>query len=542
MQQLRGFRGKYLWKTQACLTLASLIALSLFFVSDVQAEQLVTVRVQIVNVANTICDDGLLGPGDIFFKVTADGITKNNKGVNDIEANLVDLGCHDWNDLTNPREFSWDVDLSKGTIPIRIEAWDNDEGEFAGGDDDVCPLLAPTKDYLDISLNLSTCKITGDAIGDCGQRITITGDDSCIAFKIDVTDPAHAPGLNVRCLHDPIWPDPGQEVTITAEALDDDANLITKGKVDNIEIWIDDKTKPYATTVPSGVNTTSVKYTPPSGAEQITYGCRVLDEGQRVFTGWRVVQIGQPKKGRAVPILYTGPRASRVDIVFIANDDDFTGGNDPQFLPIVHNLIRDGYYAGASQTRNGGRLFLINQDALNFWIALDQAHINPANGIITPPDNWAQDYNFAEAGVLLHANFGLRDHAGRSIGIFSTEITNLLPSPILLHETGHTPFGLSDEYCDMKLTYHVADPYPNIYDDPTKCLEDPLASTIQDACQQIQENTSAHPNCKVNYYRLDGASTYFDDLMTDMGHLTPNPADKRRIDWLFDKCTSARCD
>ncbi len=528
MKQRKRFKANPLRELRVGLTLLWLISFSTFHISDLQAQgQQVTVRLQILKFNQCGCGDPV-GPPDIYYEVTIDGAQKSSYD-NQYDGTLWPVDIHD-----NPLEFSEDVDLSKGTIPIIIEMKDADPDA-----DDICD-ISPIGSDLNLSLDLATCQISGDISGSCETEILTEG---CFWFKIEVTDPPHAAGLNVRCLHNPIWPQPGEAVIITAEALDDNANLITLGKVDNIEIWIDDKTKPYTSSAPSGLNTTSVTYTPPSGSEQITYGCRVLDDGNKVFTGWRVVQIGQPAKGRAVPILYTGPRASRVDIVFIADEDTYAGADDPMFLGQVHDLMRDGYYAENANSRLGGRLFLINQDTLNFWLALDTGDTD-SHADVRPPSNWHTAYNFAETGVLLYSNIGQQDFASRGARVFTTEINAAFPARIMLHETGHVPFGLSDEYCkkDLSDAYRVSLPYPNVYSSQTDCFTDALALGVADACQQIKENTSQNPNCSVNYYRVESASSYVDDLMTEYGYLTPNPADKRRIDWLFDKCSSAICD
>jgi hypothetical protein len=544
MQHKNLFKSRQCWRRGLYIATLSLIILGTAIVPNLQAqEQVVNVRVSILGLCHPDCDDGINGPPEIFFKVTVDGITRSNKGENDIYSNLWSCPMY----LSNPREFTQPgIALPKGTIPIVIEAWDNDEGEIAGGNDDVCP-IGPFKDFLNLALNLSTCKIGGDVTGDCGVEME-GPPQTHLRFKIEVLDPTHAPGLNVRCLHDPIWPQPGQTVTITAEALDEEARLITAGKVDNIVVWINDNTTPYASTAvngPAGANTLSVTYTPPSGTAQFSYGCRVFDDGQGVYTGGRVVQIGMPAKGRAVPIVYTGPPASRIDIAFIPDEDDFSGPDDPIFLSTVHDLIRDGYYAQQIAARNAGRLFLSNQDTMNFWIALDTGDTD-GNSDLHAPANWYKDYNFIDAAALLHANFGQRDFARRNIRIFTTTVGQtgwqVVAPHTLLHESGHTPFGLSDEYCKKGLesqSFFVADLYPNVYDDQVECLGDPLASGVADACQQIKNDAEG---CIVNYFRVDPESTYFEDLMTSNGHLTPNRADARRINWLFDLCRSASCD
>jgi hypothetical protein len=205
------------------------------------------------------------------------------------------------------------------------------------------------------------------------------------------------------------------------------------------------------------------------------------------------VQIGQPEKGRAVPVLYSGHRGGSIDIVFIANTSHYDGANNDEFLDAVHNLIRDGYYGKKDTHRNAGRLFLRNQEVLNFWVALDQG-TNLGFSQIKAPTNWSTDYNFADAGVLIHK---LSQQDGSEMGqrIFTINVaaTGDVPATsLLLHETGHLPFGLDDEYCCSYActnkcdgSYGQADPYPNVYYSQQACLDDKLAKGVIGACEQI---------------------------------------------------------
>ena len=55
-------------------------------------------------------------------------------------------------------------------------------------------------------------------------------------FKAEVFEPPAAPGVLVRCTHRPIWPQPGDTVTITAESLDDN---LGQRLAPTIEIWFE---------------------------------------------------------------------------------------------------------------------------------------------------------------------------------------------------------------------------------------------------------------------------------------------------------------
>lgn len=513
--------------------------------------QLTHVTVEILNTQYFGCSDDIFsGPPDIYFNVTFDGTLKTTLPT-ELESNLSPFAV----DL----QLEHDVDYSKGTISIIIEQKDRDSG--ANAPDDFCDLDGANPDHtLDLTLDLRSCQITGDLSGSCGETISTSssGDPRFgFQFKVNVIESPRTPGLNVRCMHHPLWPQPGEKVTIRAEALDGLAEPISSQPVTNIEIYVDDSNNPLVATVtdgPFGAPQVSVDYTP-MGASQFFYGCRVVDrvgaEDVAVHTGWRVVQIGTPTHGRAVPVLYTGPRANRLDIVFIAVHPDYDGPDNPEFLDDVTKAISDGYFAGNATYRAAGRLFLENQDAFNFWIALDPGtafgfgcgELPPT---VHPPANWNTDYTFANAGVLLHRQGSdFRDCSEVGQRIFTTNLRHVLGERkrigTLLHETGHMPFGLADEYClaiDGRCTggYSLANPHPNVYFSEGSCLGDDLADIAADTCLDIQES-----GVRSGWYRLDPDSTISDDLMKGSGNLMPRGADVRRINWLFERCRSAGC-
>jgi hypothetical protein len=453
-------------------------------------------------------------------------------------------------------EFSKRVPVSQGTVPIAIQLWDsdtldNDHFDFTHGEN-------PPGHDLSLTVNLAPCSIGSNALirpegagydqdsytGACDVTLVsdqVTSPRTLVAFKVEVSDPPYGPDLGIRCIHSPVWPQPGEAVRITAEALD---GYTSPKAVDNIQIYVDNTSTPVASTAvngPAGGSSISRTFVP-QGPNSFFYGCRAVDGSTPpVFTGWRSVQIGQPAHGRAVPIMNTGPSSNRIDIVFVADVPDFLGPDDPEFLGDVEQAIREGYNGEA--LRNAGRLFLENQETVNYWIALDTAQVASASSCtadnVKPPANWAEDYTFANAGALLHHGQALRDCAEIGKRVFTTNIKNAYGwgVKIFMHETGHMPFGLSDEYC-CDGGYESGKVYRNVYAFQKVCQNDALASLAQDTCQQIADPSTGE---SVNYYRLDSASTLDNDLMVSSGDLTPRPADKRRIEWIFEKCYSAGC-
>ena len=494
----------------------------------VQAQtQAVTVRVLIEKSYNDHADCGdTLSFADLYWNVFIDGVEHSSSSAptsDDFEIG----GPFDVN-----KEFSQTVDVSKRFIPIVIQEWDSDSA-LSGGDDhcDIDP--GPGKD-LGLSLDLATCQVSGDASGTCGTSIALPNFPTFV-FKITVDEPPHAEGLAVRCLHDPIWPQPGDQVTLTAEALDGNADAMT-GVVDEIEIWADVTTAPASTTSTTpgsfGASTLTFQHAPATGADQVLYRCRVKKGGVWVSSGWRIVQIGDPPRGRAVPLLYSGVQDSRLDIVFIPDARSYTGPHDPRFLADVQAAIQDAYYASSIAIRAGGRSFLFNQDAINFWAALDTGTARDASSCGDScehdlPPGWDTTYGFADSGAIVHRTPG-RDFAQRDQRIFSVWATAL---DNYLHELGHSPVGLADEYC-CDGGYFQSEPYPNIYSSYADCVDDPITIGVTDACQTL--GTSG-------WYRVESAAGRSNDLMEDSGNHNANPAESRQLNWYFDLCRGGAC-
>ena len=253
--------------------------------------------------------------------------------------------------------------------------------------------------------------------------------------------------------------------------------------------------------------------------------------GDTVFTGWRRTRVGAPASGTAIPVSFTGERSQRVDIVFVADADSYTGANDPQFLADAASVIKGAYY--------GQDYFLANQQRFNFWLAdqVGDADRVPAptaadptatNCVLTAPANFASDYSWRNAGAILHSDT-FRDCA--SGGVFSTEPTSL---GTVLHETGHAAFGLADEYC-CDGGYFENSPFPDLWDTLAECQSDApaLGRTAAD-CRTITDPRPATPK---NWFTSEPTPN---DLM-NASRRPPQAADIRRADWLFGNCAAGNC-
>lgn len=504
--------GRPLWErvrrtlplTTVLLALALSFRETYFFVPVVQAEPFATVRVIIERIEGEEFGED----PDFYAVITIDGETLNNRR----------SYVSDRYNISPNWEFSKRVDLAtRVSIPITIGIRDVDD--FLRFEDDHADINPnPRKRDLDLTLTLRPCSVAGDVSGGCDITLTSTGtgaERAMIKFRIVVEAPPSAPGLRVACIHKPIWPQAGDGITVTAKALD---GALSSRFSDTIELWVNDRSAPARRCLGS----TSCEITlPASAGPTVSYACRVLDDGLEAWSGWRLAQIGNPSRGRAVPILYTGPRSSRIDIVFIPDRDNYSGPNDARFLTDVSFVIENAYYAED--------LFLSNQDKLNFWIAMDRGDAE-RDCEHEPPSNWDDAYTFADVGAIVHTDM-FRDCAPGGMRVFSSEPSELRT---FIHETGHVPFGLADEYC-CDGGYFQADPFPNLYDELGDCREDARSlDRFADACREFEGESFW-------FFTKDWSVSDppANDLMVDNG--MPQAADVRRINWMFDQCRRAAC-
>ncbi len=496
----------------------------------------VTVRVVIERVDEQGCTDNLSG-SDFYGQTVINGET-------------TDFGRIDGDDTIEPNwtaEKVIDADTAS-SVPVVIRIADFDT--FLNFGDDTCDISFNDGTDLDLVVGLIPCSVTGDVSGACSTSIFTGGSgggqgDADVNFRVEVDPPAAVPGLTVRCTHSPLWPQPGDNVTITVESFDgnvqvgdtqtDDSNnpnpppaLVDRKKLaDSLQIWVDDRSGPDIDTANKSTTTFVVNNV---AAGDLMYGCRVRAGADTVFTGWRRTRVGAPAEGKGVPVLYLGERSSRADIVFIADMDSYPGGSgDANFLSDVGDVIKGAYF--------GQNYFLANQQNMNFWLA-DQTGdadrvpaptpTDPANTdcVLTLPGNWAADYSWRDSGAILHRDL-FRDCAGG--GVFSTEPTSL---GTVLHETGHSPFGLADEYCCDGGYFEDG---KNMFDTLAECQAD--AMTLGRAASDCRQITDPRPTPAQDWFLSEPTPN---DLM-NRDRRPPQAADIRQMDLFFTNCRAGSC-
>jgi hypothetical protein len=251
--------------------------------------------VTIERVQETACvDDGWIGCGlaDFYAVVTILDEEFDNEDTPETDR------FEDTDNIYPNWEFSKTVDASLGSVPVRIEIWDEDGGLRFG--DDHVDITEPGGSNLDVSVGLgSPCSVSGGVEGDCDASLFTTGggdDAASVWFHISVERPPTATDLRVICMHNPIWPSPAETVTFRADARDAAGTFLA---ADTVELWVQDRGAP-ARTCSTAANCTLTGGPYPTGG--VEYGCMVRHRGREVFSGWRQLQSGMPTQS-PVPIL-----------------------------------------------------------------------------------------------------------------------------------------------------------------------------------------------------------------------------------------------
>jgi hypothetical protein len=197
-------------------------------------------------------------------------------------------------------------------------------------------------------------------------------------------------------------------------------------------------------------------------------------------------------------------------------------------------------------------VFLERQHQLNFYLAMDPGDAGEYDGMTgdcphVAPANFGTDYTFAEAAGIIHTK-PIRSCAIGGLRLFSTKPPVLLSGTarrVTVHEVGHVPFGLADEYCNKRAGalgtgcdggYGFPTAFfPNVFDDnsPVPCAQDAMDEGV-DPTLCAEEWIDDKGNGPFSTY-----DPVRNDLMSDQGGA--RFLDRRRIEGVFDHCPMGGC-
>jgi len=370
----------------------------------------------------------------------------------------------------------------------------------------------------------SICARSQDAAG-------LYSEEQCLDLEV-VAGPMDGDFM-VQCRHQPLWPQPGETVTISMGTRGPTLVELANEPwipVDRTEIWFDDPDSPVV--VNDTFGTTTNNYTSEVlAAGSFTYGCRGVLGGTAIFSGWREVAVGDPGPGEPIPVGFTGPSSERLDMVFIADEASYTTPDNPDFLTDVEEVIFEAFNRYGMYNKFG-HLF-------NFWLARNTGVAerivdgmgNTISKTITAPVDWDENYGFSNSGVILHTN-EFRDFATDSF--FSSEPFSI---GTIRHEAGHRPFGLADEYVmPADGGYVEAEEFPNVYESEAACeIDAPNLGRDPAFCREFI--SSNDDTIGETFYSSEPTPN---DLM-NRDRSPPQAADIRRIEWYFEKCGIEEC-
>jgi hypothetical protein len=325
--------------------------------------------------------------------------------------------------------------------------------------------------------------------------------------------------LQVQCVHEPVWPQTNQPITISAKAVD---GLLAPKVAGSIEIVINSSRTELVIPSKNITSSSTLNYTigPFTNlTTTVSYSCSVTDNStsESSFTGMKKIVIGAfNESSRAIPVLYTGNRSSNMDILFVADNKNFSSPMDPNFLIDVQRAIVLYYNQS---------IFLKNQNKTNFWIAQDMGEARD-NCESIPPANWNIAYLSFDAAVILHRDDSMRDCTRNDKELSTANMATLEKEGyVFLHEIGHRPFGLADEY-DYGGLYESSAPWQNVFNGEQACTTDALTVEMGKTCRKIPFEYGLN-----KYFTSDSQS---DDIMVDNRQL--KDLDNRRIEKWFEDC------
>lgn len=238
-----------------------------------------------------------------------------------------------------------------------------------------------------------------------------------------------------------------------------------------------------------------------------------------------------------IPLRIAGRPTDKIDVVFIPDDD--YGGDMALFVRDVQDTIINGYYQNEAIEQN--------RIKFNFYYLNDEADITayPATGF-TPPLGSCEAFqdatSFADSIAVTHKT-DFRDWSGTRCErrVFCSEPTSYRT---FVHESGHSLFGLKDEYC-CDSHYSQNDPNPNIWSSRNNCQNDAMGMGWNTGdCSNFC--TAGSGNCGTGFWDIDPAHCVMacsqscdPAILVNCGPGNPmcqyEPACLRRVNYVFNQ-------
>jgi hypothetical protein len=215
-----------------------------------------------------------------------------------------------------------------------------------------------------------------------------------------------------------------------------------------------------------------------------------------------------PLPRRPIPIRVTGAVGARLNLVLIADVDVSTP------LRSQLRIVLIGRHFHHSAIRDNRRLY-------NFYYSSFTGNYESGCDF-TRPANYTELANVADAIMYLHQAPERDCSSGLNT---SAEISGDQHLRTLLHEYGHTIFGLADEYSGDSLAKQKLC-FTNVWNSKAACQADPISNGLTCVSKKRRDGTF--------FWTVDG-----NDVMS--GGQVFGRACLRRVGWRYDSCRQGDC-
>jgi len=224
--------------------------------------------------------------------------------------------------------------------------------------------------------------------------------------------------------------------------------------------------------------------------------------------------------GYCKSLVQNGEPKDKIDIVFIP--DQSYNNDTTLFLQHLNQIIQNSF--NSTPVPNGSTAIKENINKFNFYYIEEEGKIDWSNWVHKPPKKFYKECSFYDGAAMIHTD-SHRDFASGKL--FSSEYYNF---GTILHEFGHSIFGLADEYC-CDSYYFEPKPYKNIWKSNSSCRNDMISEGWDpNACYQFCPAGTG--SCGSGWWRSDPLP----DIMENDGDEIVPPfqqADLRNINWKF---------
>lgn len=276
----------------------------------------------------------------------------------------------------------------------------------------------------------------------------------------------------VAVKHSPLIAKASESVTFTANAL--------TGAPFEVKIWVNGAVVQTCTTNPCtftggpypAYEDSTVSY---KATVKILGGCQLFCTDTDGWNYFAITDSNYNWSSPYIPARKTGSTSDKEDLVFhMASDYAANSQTFGTFVSHVRNKIFDVF--GAQD------IVEHHLEDFNFWVYKKEA---TAAGCGTVHSDSNTDMPWRDDDAVLHwENF--QDCTNPGLTHYSAEGSN---TKAFLHESGHSVFGLADEYCGNTGYFEAADE-PNIWDVNASCEAEQTAKGRDPAaCQQFCANS-----------------------------------------------------